>query len=93
MKEPDCRGVKKKTKMEEKKNDLCARLFEFAVRVIEFLKTTPNTPENRIIRGQFCLLSCASLLLTQSRCNNEKENCITKNLPSWNMEALYQFCL
>jgi acyl-coenzyme A synthetase/AMP-(fatty) acid ligase len=36
----------------EKKKDLCERLFEFAVRVIEFLKTLPYTPENKIIRSQ-----------------------------------------
>jgi four helix bundle protein len=36
----------------EKKNDLNERLFEFAVRVIEFLKTLPYTPENKIIREQ-----------------------------------------
>jgi four helix bundle protein len=33
----------------EKKNDLCDRLFEFAVRVIEFLKTLPYSPENKTI--------------------------------------------
>ena len=38
--------------MEEKKNDLCERLFEFAVRVIEFLKTLPYSPENKTIRTQ-----------------------------------------
>jgi hypothetical protein len=31
----------KKIKVEEKKNDLRERLFEFAVRVIEFFKNTP----------------------------------------------------
>ena len=31
--------------MEDKKNDLCERLFEFAVRVIEFLKTLPYSPD------------------------------------------------
>jgi len=36
----------------EKKNDLCERLFEFAVKVIEFLKTLPYSPENRTIRTQ-----------------------------------------
>jgi four helix bundle protein len=46
--------------VEEKKNDLCERLFEFAVRVIEFLKTIPNTPENRIIRGQLAKCSTSS---------------------------------
>ncbi len=38
--------------MERNKNDLAERLFEFAVRVIEFLKSVPYTPENKIIRGQ-----------------------------------------
>ncbi len=35
--------------MEEKKHDLCERLFEFAVRVSWFsisFKTLPSTPEN-----------------------------------------------
>jgi len=32
--------------VEEKKNDLCERLFEFAVRVIEFLKTLPYSPSH-----------------------------------------------
>ena len=36
----------------EKKNDLCERLFEFAVKVIDFLKTLPYSPENRTIRTQ-----------------------------------------
>jgi hypothetical protein len=39
-----------KIKVEEKKNDLSERLFEFAIRVIEFLKTLTYTPENKIIR-------------------------------------------
>ena len=43
---------RRKTKVEDKKNDLGDRLFEFAVRVTEFLKTLPYTPENKIIRGQ-----------------------------------------
>jgi len=34
--------------VEEKKFDLCKRLLEFAVRVIEFLIALPYTPENRI---------------------------------------------
>jgi four helix bundle protein len=38
--------------VEEKKKDLCERLFEFAVRVIRFLKTIPYTPENKVIRQQ-----------------------------------------
>ncbi len=46
--------------MEEKKNDLCERLFEFAVRVIEFLKTLPYTPENKTIRTQFSKCACSS---------------------------------
>lgn len=32
------------------KNDLCERLFEFAVAVIKFLKTMPYSPENKTIR-------------------------------------------
>jgi four helix bundle protein len=38
--------------MDESKHDLCDRLFEFAVRVIEFLKTLPYSPENKTIRTQ-----------------------------------------
>ena len=38
--------------MEEKKKDLSERLFEFAVRVIEFLKTLPYSPENKVVRLQ-----------------------------------------
>jgi len=44
----------------EKKNDLCERLFEFAVRVIEFLKTLPYTPENKIIRTQLSKSAASS---------------------------------
>ena len=46
--------------MEEKKNDLCDRLFEFAVRVIEFLKTLPYSPENKTIRTQLSKSACSS---------------------------------
>jgi four helix bundle protein len=46
--------------METKKNDLADRLFEFAVRVIEFLKTIPYTPENKIIRNQLAKSSTSS---------------------------------
>ncbi len=42
------------------KNDLCDRLFEFAVRVIELLKTLPNTPENRTVRTQLSKSACSS---------------------------------
>jgi four helix bundle protein len=49
-----------KTKVKEKKNDLCERLFEFAVRVIEFLKTLPYSPENKTIRTQLSKSSCSS---------------------------------
>jgi len=44
----------------EKKNDLCERLFEFAVRVIEFLKTLPYSPENKTIRTQLSKSACSS---------------------------------
>ena len=50
----------KKIKVEEKKNDLCERLFEFAVRVIEFLKTLPYSPENKTIRTQLSKSACSS---------------------------------
>src|SRR5664280_360969 len=46
--------------MEEKKNDLCERLFEFAVKVIEFLKILPYSPENKTIRTQLSKSACSS---------------------------------
>ena len=46
--------------MEIRKNDLCERLFEFAVRVIVFLKTLPYTPENKTIRTQLSKSACSS---------------------------------
>ena len=44
----------------DKNTDLCERLFEFAVKVIEFLKTLPYTPENKIIRVQLAKSSMSS---------------------------------
>jgi hypothetical protein len=38
--------------VEKEKNDLCERPFEFAVKVIEFLKTIPYSPENTTHRTQ-----------------------------------------
>jgi len=46
--------------VEEKRNDLCERLFEFGVRVIEFLKTLTYTPENKTIRMQLSKSACSS---------------------------------
>ena len=46
--------------MATKKNDLADRLFEFAVRVIEFLRTIPHSPENRVIRMQLAKSSTSS---------------------------------
>ena len=46
--------------MEDKKNDLCERLFEFAVKVIEFLKSLPYSPENKTIRTQLSKCACSS---------------------------------
>jgi len=46
--------------VEEKKKDLCERLFEFAVKVIEFLKTLPYSPENKTIRTQLSKSACSS---------------------------------
>ena len=46
--------------MEEKKNDLCERLFEFAVQAIDFLKTLPYSPENKTIRTQLSKSACSS---------------------------------
>jgi four helix bundle protein len=51
---------KSRKKVEEKKNDLCGRLFEFAVRVIKFLKTLPYSPENKTIRVQLSKSACSS---------------------------------
>ena len=31
-------------------NDLCKRLFKFAVEVIKYLRTIKNTPEAKIIK-------------------------------------------
>jgi four helix bundle protein len=44
----------------EKKNDLCERQFEFAVKVIEFIKTLPYSPENKTIRTQLSKSACSS---------------------------------
>jgi len=44
----------------EQKKDLCERLFEFAVKVIEFLKTLPYSPENKTIRTQLSKSACSS---------------------------------
>ena len=41
-------------------NDLCERLFEFAVRVIEFLKTLPYSPENKTILTKLSKSACSS---------------------------------
>jgi four helix bundle protein len=46
--------------METNRNDLSERLFEFAVRVIEFTKTLPYTPENKILRNQLAKSSTSS---------------------------------
>jgi four helix bundle protein len=46
--------------VEEKKNDLCERLFEFAVDCIEFLRTLPYSPENKTIRTQLSKSACSS---------------------------------
>ena len=43
-----------------KNNDLCERLFEFAVRVIKFLKDLPYSPENMTIRIQLSKSACSS---------------------------------
>jgi four helix bundle protein len=40
--------------------DLADRLFEFAVAILSFVKTLPNTPENRIIRYQLVKSSSSS---------------------------------
>jgi four helix bundle protein len=46
--------------VEEKSNDLCKRLFEVAVKVIEFLKTLHYAPENKTIRTQLSKSACSS---------------------------------
>ena len=40
--------------------DLAERLFEFAVAVLQFVKTLPDTPENRVIRYQLVKCSTSS---------------------------------
>ncbi|RLD68759.1 MAG: four helix bundle protein [Bacteroidetes bacterium] len=40
------------------KNDLLERLFDFAIRVIKFLRTLPDNPETKIIRYQ--LIKCST---------------------------------
>jgi hypothetical protein len=51
---------RKKINVEEKKNNICERLFEFAVRVSEFLKILPYSPENKTIRTQLSKGACFS---------------------------------
>jgi len=41
-------------------NDLIKRLFNFAVRVLKYLTTLPNTPEFKIIRYQLAKSSTSS---------------------------------
>jgi len=41
-------------------NELQKRIFEFIVRVIEFLRTLPNTQENYIIKNQLIKSSTSS---------------------------------
>ncbi len=52
QKEKDKRKKKEKEREKTMQNDLCERLFEFAVRVLKFLKTIPYSPENKVIREQ-----------------------------------------
>ncbi len=40
------------------KNDLLERLFDFAIRVIKFLRTLPDNPETKIVRYQ--LIKCST---------------------------------
>ena len=46
--------------MEGRTHDLCERLFEFSVSVIQFLKTLPYSPENKTIRTQLSKSACSS---------------------------------
>ena len=65
--------------MEEKKNDLCERLFEFAVRVIEFLKTLPYSPENKTIRTQLSKSACSSgANYEEAQCGSSKADFTNK---------------
>ncbi|MDF1548273.1 MAG: four helix bundle protein [Bacteroidales bacterium] len=41
-------------------NDLTRRLFDFAVKVIKFLRTLPKSPETQIIRYQLTKSSASS---------------------------------
>jgi four helix bundle protein len=43
----------------DSKYDLQERLFEFAVRVIEFLKTIPYSPEAKTFRSQLSKSACS----------------------------------
>ncbi len=43
-----------------KENDLSKRLFEFAVRVIKFLRTLPNNTEHKVIQYQLIKSSSSS---------------------------------
>jgi four helix bundle protein len=65
--------------MDHNKNDLAERLFEFAVRVIEFLKTLPYTPENKTIRTQLSKSSCsAGANYEESQSGSSKPDFINK---------------
>jgi hypothetical protein len=57
---PKTKDKRRKIKVEEKKNDLYERLFEFAVKVVEFLKTLPCSPENKTIRTQHSKIACSA---------------------------------
>ena len=46
--------------MGNQKTDLSERLFEFAVKVIEFLRVLPFSPENKTIRTQLSKSACSS---------------------------------
>jgi four helix bundle protein len=46
--------------VDKSRNDLCDRLFEFAVRVVDFLKTLPYSPENKTFRTQLSKSSCSA---------------------------------
>jgi len=45
-------------KYKRMKNDLLERLFDFAIRVIKFLRTLPDNPETKIVRYQ--LIKCST---------------------------------
>ena len=85
--------------MEEKKKDLCERLFEFAVKVIEFLKTLPYSPENKTIRTQLSKSACSSGANYEESQSGSSKADFTNNCPKITLTIFFlkllsfYFCL